>query len=32
MKRYPEEIGLGYKLGMNMKIYGRIVLDLVTRS
>jgi hypothetical protein len=32
MKRYPAEIGLGYKLGMNMKIYGRIVLDLVTRS
>jgi hypothetical protein len=32
MKRYPEDIGLAYKLGMNLKIYGRIALDLVTRS
>jgi hypothetical protein len=32
MKRYPEELGLGHKLGMNLKIYGRIALDLVTRS
>lgn len=32
MKRYPADLGLGYKLGMNMKIYGRIALDLVTRS
>lgn len=32
MKRYPAELGLGYKLGMNAKIYGRIALDLATRS
>lgn len=32
MKRYPADLGLGHKLGMNMKIYGRIALDLVTRS
>ena len=32
MKRYPEDLGLGHKLGMNLKIYGRIALDLVTRS
>jgi hypothetical protein len=32
MKRYPEDLGLGDKLGMNLKIYGRIALDLVTRS
>jgi hypothetical protein len=32
MKRYPEDLGLGYKLGMNLKIYGRIALDLVARS
>lgn len=32
MKRYPAGLGLGHKLGMNMKIYGRIALDLVTRS
>lgn len=32
MKRYPEHLGLGEKLGMNLKIYGRIALDLVTRS
>jgi hypothetical protein len=32
MKRYPEQIGLAYKLGMNARIYGRIALDLVTRS
>jgi hypothetical protein len=32
MKRYPADLGLGYKLGMNLKIYGRIALDLATRS
>jgi hypothetical protein len=32
VKRYPVELGLGEKLGMNLKIYGRIALDLVTRS
>jgi hypothetical protein len=32
MKRYPDEIGLAYKLGMNLRIYGRIALDLATRS
>lgn len=32
MKRYPAGLGLGEKLGMNLKIYGRIALDLVTRS
>jgi hypothetical protein len=32
MKRYPEDLGLGHKLGMNLRIYGRIALDLVTRS
>jgi len=32
MKRYPEDLGLGYKLGMNLKIYGRIALDLVARN
>jgi hypothetical protein len=32
MKRYPAELGLGYKLAMNLKIYGRIALDLATRS
>lgn len=32
MKRYPAELGLGEKLGMNARIYGRIALDLVTRS
>lgn len=32
MKRYPADLGLGEKLGMNLKIYGRIALDLVTRS
>jgi hypothetical protein len=32
MKRYPPELGLGHKLGMNLRIYGRIALDLVTRS
>lgn len=32
MKRYPQDLGLGDKLGMNARIYGRIVLDLVTRS
>lgn len=32
VKRYPEDLGLGEKLGLNLKIYGRIALDLVTRS
>jgi hypothetical protein len=32
MKRYPPDLGLGHKLGMNLRIYGRIALDLVTRS
>ena len=32
MKRYPEDLGLAEKLGLNLKIYGRIALDLVTRS
>jgi len=32
MKRYPAELGLGEKLGLNLRIYGRIALDLVTRS
>lgn len=32
MKRYPADLGLGEKLAMNLKIYGRIALDLVTRS
>jgi hypothetical protein len=32
VKRYPANLGLGEKLGMNLKIYGRIALDLVTRS
>lgn len=32
MKRYPEDLGLGYKLGMNARIYGRIAFDLATRS
>lgn len=32
MKRYPADLGLGYKLGMNLRIYGRIALDLVTRN
>jgi hypothetical protein len=32
MKRYPEELGLAEKLAMNAKIYGRIALDLATRS
>jgi hypothetical protein len=32
MKRYPEDLGLGHKLGMNLRISGRIALDLVTRS
>jgi hypothetical protein len=32
MKRYPEDLGLGYKLGMNARIYGRIALDFVTRN
>ena len=32
MKRYPEDLGLADKLGMNLKIYGRIALDLVTRN
>jgi hypothetical protein len=32
MKRYPDDIGPAYKLGMNLKIYGRIALDLATRS
>ena len=32
VKRYPADLGLAEKLGMNLKIYGRIALDLVTRS
>lgn len=32
MKRYPEGLGLGHKLRMNARIYGRIALDLVSRS
>jgi len=32
VKRYPQDLGLGEKLGMNAKIYGRIALDLATRS
>ena len=32
VKRYPPDLRLGEKLGMNLKIYGRIALDLVTRS
>jgi hypothetical protein len=32
MKRYPADLGLGYKLGMNARIYGRIALDLVARN
>ena len=32
VKRYPEDLRLGEKLGMNAKIYGRIGLDLATRS
>jgi hypothetical protein len=32
MKRYPADLGLGYKLGMNARIYGRMALDRVTRS
>lgn len=32
VKRYPADLGLGEKLGLNLKIYGRITLDLVTRS
>lgn len=32
MKRYPADLGLGYKLGMNLKIYARIALDLATRN
>jgi len=32
VKRYPADLGLGDKLGLNARIYGRIALDLVTRS
>jgi hypothetical protein len=32
MKRYPEDLGLGEKLAMNAKVYGRIAVDLTTRS
>ena len=32
VKRYPAHLGLGEKLGLNVKIYGRIALELVTRS
>jgi hypothetical protein len=32
MKRYPEDVGLAYKLGMNARIYGRIALDLAARN
>lgn len=32
VKRYPADLRPGYKLGMNARIYGRIALDLATRS
>jgi hypothetical protein len=32
MKRYPADLGLGFKLGMNARIYGRMALDRVSRS
>ncbi len=32
MKRYPRDLSLGQKLGMNLRIYGRMAADLVTRS
>lgn len=32
VKRYPDDLRLGEKLGMNAKIYGRIALDLATRN
>ncbi|MEJ2514542.1 MAG: hypothetical protein P8080_04060 [Gammaproteobacteria bacterium] len=32
MKRYPADLSLGKKLAMNLRIYGRMAADLVTRS
>ncbi len=32
MKRYPADLGLGEKLSLNLRIYGRMALDLATRS
>jgi hypothetical protein len=30
MKRYPPELRIGAKLAMNLRVYARMALDLVT--
>jgi hypothetical protein len=32
MKRYPRGLGLMEKLGLNLRVYGRMAIDLLARS